>query len=130
MTKLALVVAILLALGGFVGLWGRGEKPAAEKKPAPIPWPAGLPVYDHVVIVVEENKDYGQIIDKPQAPYINRLRTEGRFHPDVRRGTQQPGQLLLVVLRKQPDRRLHGRVAEQGDSSPLSAHGRRTWARR
>ncbi len=45
---------------------------------APIPWPAGLPVYDHIVIVVEENKDYEQIIDSPAAPYINgTLKVEG-----------------------------------------------------
>src|SRR5262249_33556359 len=43
-----------------------------------IPWPGGLPVYDHVVIVVEENKDYEQIIDSPLAPYLNlTLRAEG-----------------------------------------------------
>ena len=41
-------------------------------------WPAGLPVYDHIVIVVEENKDYEQIIDSPAAPYINgTLKAEG-----------------------------------------------------
>jgi phosphatidylinositol-3-phosphatase len=43
-------------------------------------WPGGLPVYDHVVIVVEENKDYDQIIDNPliEARYINStLRKEG-----------------------------------------------------
>src|SRR5207248_2836924 len=39
--------------------------------------PAGLPVYDHVVIVVEENKDYEQIISNPAAPYLNRLAGEG-----------------------------------------------------
>ena len=39
--------------------------------------PAGLPVYDHVVIVVEENKDYDQIIGNPAAPYLNRLAAEG-----------------------------------------------------
>ncbi len=45
---------------------------------ARIPWPAGLPVYDHIVIVVEENKDYEQIIDSPAAPYINStLKAEG-----------------------------------------------------
>jgi acid phosphatase len=45
---------------------------------APIPWPANLPVYDHVVIVVEENKDYEQVIDNPAASYINQtLRAEG-----------------------------------------------------
>lgn len=41
-------------------------------------WPAGLPVYDHVVIVVEENKDYEEIIGNPNAPYINTvLKKEG-----------------------------------------------------
>jgi phosphatidylinositol-3-phosphatase len=45
---------------------------------APLSWPSGLPVYDHVVIVVEENKDYEQIIGSPAAPYINgTLKTEG-----------------------------------------------------
>jgi phosphatidylinositol-3-phosphatase len=58
-------------------LWGGGQPPAADK-PAAIPWPAGLPVYDHVVIVVEENKDYEQIIGSPRAPYMNdTLRREG-----------------------------------------------------
>lgn len=43
-----------------------------------IAWPSGLPVYDHVVIVIEENKDYEQIVGSPGAPYINRtLKAEG-----------------------------------------------------
>ena len=41
-------------------------------------WPVDLPVYDHVVIVIEENKGYEQIIGNPAAPYINDvLRKEG-----------------------------------------------------
>jgi phosphatidylinositol-3-phosphatase len=41
-------------------------------------WPAGLPVYDHIVIVVEENKDYEEIIGNEAAPYINNvLKKEG-----------------------------------------------------
>jgi phosphatidylinositol-3-phosphatase len=41
-------------------------------------WPAGLPVYDHIVIVVEENKDYEEIIGNTSAPYINDvLKREG-----------------------------------------------------
>jgi acid phosphatase len=44
----------------------------------PIEWPAGLPVYDHVVIVVEENKNYEQIVGDARAPFINQvLRKEG-----------------------------------------------------
>ena len=45
-----------------------------------IPWPDGLPVYDHIVIVVLENKDYEEVIDSPTypAPYINDvLKREG-----------------------------------------------------
>jgi acid phosphatase len=39
--------------------------------------PARPPKYDHVVIVVEENKDFDQIVDNPKAPYLNVLRKEG-----------------------------------------------------
>ncbi len=43
-----------------------------------IPWPKGLPVYDHVVIVIEENKYYGEVIGQEAAPYINGvLKAEG-----------------------------------------------------
>jgi acid phosphatase len=34
-------------------------------------WPANLPVYDHIVIVFEENKDFDQVIGAKIAPYIN-----------------------------------------------------------
>jgi len=36
-----------------------------------------LPRPDHVVIVIEENKAYQQIMGSPAAPYINRLAREG-----------------------------------------------------
>ena len=39
---------------------------------------ADLPVYDHVVIVLEENKDYRQVTGNTAAPYINgTLKLEG-----------------------------------------------------
>ena len=40
-------------------------------------WPDSLPVYDHIVIVVEENKDYEEIVGSNDAPYLNMLRSEG-----------------------------------------------------
>src|SRR6202049_976152 len=41
-------------------------------------WPSTLPVYDHIVIVVEENKDFEQIFGgKFDAPYILKLAAEG-----------------------------------------------------
>lgn len=46
--------------------------------PPTLAWPAGLPVYDHVVIVIEENKNYEEIIGNRSAPYINDvLKKEG-----------------------------------------------------
>ena len=42
-----------------------------------ISWPDTLPVYDHVVIVIEENKDYEEIVGSAADPYINMLRNEG-----------------------------------------------------
>jgi acid phosphatase len=50
---------------------------AAEQQSKTLEWPAGLPVYDHIVIVMEENKDYGEIIGNPAAPYINGVLKEG-----------------------------------------------------
>lgn len=40
-------------------------------------WSKQLPVYDHIIIVIEENKDYDEIIGNANAPYINRLANEG-----------------------------------------------------
>jgi hypothetical protein len=55
---------------------------SSDKTPTPetssLIWPCGLPVYDHIVIVVEENKDYEEVIGKPDAPYVNSvLKKEG-----------------------------------------------------
>ena len=36
-----------------------------------------LPRPDHIVMVIEENHSYSQMIDSPDAPYINRLATQG-----------------------------------------------------
>jgi acid phosphatase len=50
------------------------QHPAAAAEP----WPPGLPVYDHIVIVVEENKDFEQILsDQSAAPYLRQLAAEG-----------------------------------------------------
>jgi hypothetical protein len=64
-------------LGALTLAEGKGVTSAGADA-APIPWPAGLPVYDHVVIVIEENKDFDQIIGNSKAPYINQtIRKEG-----------------------------------------------------
>ncbi len=52
-----------------------GASPAAG---ASASWPKLLPVYDHVVVVLEENKDYDQVIGNAAAHYVNgTLKAEG-----------------------------------------------------
>lgn len=64
----ALCVAVLVAASAFVALGAVEASPARAA--------AGLPKYDHVVIVVEENRDDGEIT-AAAAPYINQLRQGG-----------------------------------------------------
>src|SRR5258708_30712413 len=74
---LALVLALLLPSIGVLSV-ARPALALQANIPLPLPWAAGLPVYDHVVIVVEENKDYEQIVGNKKASYINDvLRKEG-----------------------------------------------------
>jgi hypothetical protein len=75
-----LALALLLALLAFpLGLSLGPELALAQAiLPPTLPWPAGLPIYDHIVIVVEENKNYEEIIGSGHAPYINGvLKKEG-----------------------------------------------------
>src|SRR6266478_3670975 len=49
---------------------------AQENRAAPA-WPVPLPRYDHIVIVVEENKNYEDIVGNTAAPYLNALVQKG-----------------------------------------------------
>jgi len=52
--------------------------PAAAPAAETIAWPSALPVYDHIVVVIEENKDFEQILGSAlDAPYIRQLAAEG-----------------------------------------------------
>ena len=77
--KIFVSVFILVLFSGSASLPLTGTLEVSLKvNLQPIAWPQGLPVYDHIVIVVEENKNYDQIIDKPDALYINgTLKKEG-----------------------------------------------------
>jgi hypothetical protein len=80
MRKLAVLVVAVIAACALVERWVcESAQPEAPQDAAlALAWPSALPVYDHVVIVVEENKDYEEIIGNPSAPYINNvLKTEG-----------------------------------------------------
>jgi acid phosphatase len=66
-------LACLLASHGSVVAAPEGEAAPESKAEA-----KALPVYDHIVVVFEENKDYEQVIDNPWTPYISSvLRKEG-----------------------------------------------------
>jgi phosphatidylinositol-3-phosphatase len=76
----------------LVALFGCSPPPTAPPVAAPAPaeiaraapaWPPLLPRYDHIVIVVEENKDFDQVIGNPAAPYLNRLAAEGALLTDM-----------------------------------------------
>src|SRR5580698_2817113 len=67
---IAVTIGLFLIAGPLAAAADRAAAP-------PLAWPPGLPVYDHVVIVIEENKDYAEIIGNRHAPYLNQLRAEG-----------------------------------------------------
>ncbi|MGH2643949.1 MAG: alkaline phosphatase family protein, partial [Chitinophagaceae bacterium] len=50
-----------------------------------------LPKPDHIIVVIDENKGYDQIIGASQAPYINQLAKEGALFTDSH-GVQHPSQ--------------------------------------
>lgn len=51
---------------------------ADKSDAASLAWPENLPVYDHIVIIVEENRNYDQIIGTKAARFINNtLKAEG-----------------------------------------------------
>ena len=69
-----LLVLILLSTRTLV-VTAEGGPPDVQSEKR---WPKGLPVYDHVIVVVEENKDYDEIIGSKNSPYINGvLKAEG-----------------------------------------------------
>jgi acid phosphatase len=71
-------VAPALALLLFACSTGPRLAPAPPvAKAAEVLSAQGLPIYDHIVIVIEENKDYDEIIGNRAAPFIAQLKAEG-----------------------------------------------------
>ncbi len=69
MKKIVFIVLVLLAAGLIY--W---KKPVNK----PITPPAKkISPFDHIVLIVMENKTYGEIVGNPQAPYINSLIKNG-----------------------------------------------------
>lgn len=56
-----------------------------------------LPKPDHIIVVIEENHGFDQIIGAPQAPYINELAAEGALFTDSH-GVTHPSQPNYIAL--------------------------------
>lgn len=78
MKKSMFVFIIIFTSFLYAGQADCGSPQSGAQVVSTLDWPAGLPVYDHIVVVVEENKDYDEIIGNPDAPYINKvIKAEG-----------------------------------------------------
>lgn len=81
-----------------------------ESGPAPIPRP------DHVVVVIEENRTYNQIIGSADAPFINQLARDGALMTDAH-GVAHPSQPNYLALFSGSTQGLHN------DSCPHTFDG-------
>jgi hypothetical protein len=76
-----MVAGVIAVLGYFAAAFrphSAAQRPitllplAGSAAPA-FPSPSAAPTLDHVAIIVEENKLYKNVVNNPQAPYINKL---------------------------------------------------------
>ncbi len=73
------VLAVAASLGYAVarqhrtGAHGSGGSPAAATSGNPAAATLPAPHLDHIFLIVDENRSYGQIVGSPAAPYINSL---------------------------------------------------------
>lgn len=75
-----LLGALLLAVG-FIALAGCASAETVTPPPA----------YDHIVVVVEENHSYADIIGNPDAPFMNALASQGALFSEAY-GVEHPSQ--------------------------------------
>jgi acid phosphatase len=77
-----------------------------------------LPPYDHVVIVIMENRQFSQVIGSPNAPYINSLAGQGLLFSNSH-GVTHPSQPNYVALFSGSTQGISG----DPNISGLAAHG-------
>jgi phosphatidylinositol-3-phosphatase len=72
-------LAVLSACGGAAGSSSSTPLPSPVPPPvlpptsAPPAGPTGMPLYSHVVLVLEENHSYEQVIGNAAMPFLNQL---------------------------------------------------------
>jgi phosphatidylinositol-3-phosphatase len=89
--RLCSTAPVIAAIVGFL-LFATGAQTAAEQVRPP-----ALPVPAHVIVVVEENEPYSQIIGSSQAPYINSLAARGALFTNSH-GIAHPSQPNYLAL--------------------------------
>ncbi|HEX6799727.1 MAG TPA: alkaline phosphatase family protein [Ktedonobacterales bacterium] len=88
-----LPVLLLLAIDGCAG----PAPDAGEGVKTPGGTPEPLPQFAHVVVVVEENHSYDEIIGSADAPYLNALAARGAVFTDAH-GVTHPSQPNYLAL--------------------------------
>ncbi|HET7077224.1 MAG TPA: alkaline phosphatase family protein, partial [Chloroflexia bacterium] len=92
--RLLFVCGLILGVGLLGSRWWAAAPTLARHVAAPA---TTLPRPDHVVIVIEENHGYDQIIGASAAPYINRLAGQGALFTDAH-GITHPSQPNYLAL--------------------------------
>jgi phosphatidylinositol-3-phosphatase len=68
-----LTLEVVLLLAGCAGSGSSGNTISAGIPPSGTPPPPSIPQFSHVVIVLEENHSYSQVIGNSAMPYLNQL---------------------------------------------------------
>lgn len=84
-----LLSVLLLGLSGCADSTGTSSTPGG---PA-----VALPHFDHIVVVLEENHSYGEIVGATDAPYINSLLSQSAVFTDAH-GVAHPSQPNYLAL--------------------------------
>lgn len=103
-SAMRVLLAVVFVIAGYLALniLPRNANFAPEKASAAAVYPslpsaAGIPRPDHVIVVVEENHAYGEIIGSPSAPYINSLAGQGALFTNSH-GVTHPSQPNYLYL--------------------------------
>ena len=88
---LAVCAAVVTMLLAGCGADAASSSPLVPSVPGAVPRP------DHVLVLVYENKNYEQIVDSPQAPYLSELAHQGANLTDAH-GETHPSQPNYIAL--------------------------------
>jgi len=72
--RLACLATLIFILIGFLGCGGSSGSSSSSNRPTPAPTATGaVPQFGHVVLVLEENSSFSQVVGNSAMPYLNSL---------------------------------------------------------